>query len=183
MEQKPNRKTGLLECAACPPLTLPEAPTHSHVVLFVHFDGLVGLSGDQSAFWVVKHAGEDARLAVQGTGLHGRMDALEVVPGPPVPQVDGSIVGYEGWKQPGLALGPLLRSGFTLITDTSWHQDAVGVHGERVDDSVVTRQVLDEIAIWEHPLFDVVSRTGSKSVSREDTTALGILLAEVKSEE
>lgn len=45
---------------------------------------------------MVEHAGEDARLAVQGTGLHSRMDALEVVPGPPVPQVDGPIVSC-GW--------------------------------------------------------------------------------------
>lgn len=68
-----------------------------------------------------------------------------------------------------------------LITDTSWHQDAVGVHGERVDDGVVTRQVLDEVAIWEHPLFDVVGRTRSKSVPEEATTALWILVAEAKS--
>lgn len=75
-----------------------DASTHRHVVLLVHFDGLVGLGGDQAAFRVVEHAGEDARLAVQGPGLHSRMDALEVVAGPPVPQVDGPVVGYKGVK-------------------------------------------------------------------------------------
>lgn len=45
-----NTETGLLKPAAGPPLKAPEAPTHRHVVLFVHFDGLVGLGGDQSAF-------------------------------------------------------------------------------------------------------------------------------------
>lgn len=64
-----------------------------------------------------------------------------------------------------------------LVMVTSWHQDAIRVYGERVDDSVVTRQVLDEVAIWEHPLLDVVSRTRGKSVSEEDTTALQILSA------
>lgn len=76
--------------------SLPDASTHRHVVLFVHLDGFVRLRGDQAAFRMVKHAGEDARLAVQGTGLHGRVNALEVVPGPPIPQVDGSVVGYRG---------------------------------------------------------------------------------------
>lgn len=69
------------------------------------------------------------------------------------------------------------------ITDTSWHQDAIRVYGERVDDSIVTRQVLDEVALWEHPLFDVVSRTRGKSVSEEDAVALQILFAGVKSQD
>lgn len=96
-----SRATGLLKAAAGPPPEASGAPTHSHVVLFVHFDGLVGLGGDQSAFRVVEDAGEDARLAVQGTGLHSRVDALEVVPGPPVPQVDGPIVSC-GWRKGGV---------------------------------------------------------------------------------
>lgn len=111
-------ETGLFKPAACP-LKPPEAPTHSHVVFFVHFDGLVGLSGDQSAFGVVEHAGEDARLAVQGTGLHSRMDALEVVPGPPVPQVDGPIVGC-GWLKTGLSDAQTSTTKLRrLIVDTS----------------------------------------------------------------
>lgn len=118
-----NTERGLLKPAAGPPLEPSEAPTHSHVVFFVHFDGLVGLGGDQSAFRVVEHAGEDARLAVQGTGLHSRMDALEVVPGPPVPQVDGPIVSC-GWGGGGLKTGMIDAQTWTtrlrrLIADTS----------------------------------------------------------------
>lgn len=70
--------------------------TYSRVVLFVHFDGLISLGGDQSALRVVEHAGKDARLAVQRSRLHGCMNPLEVVARPPIPHVDGSIVGYRG---------------------------------------------------------------------------------------
>lgn len=49
--------------------------------------------------------------------------------------------------------------------NTSRHQHAIRVNGESVDDGVVARQVLDEVAIWEHPLLDVISRTRGKRVS------------------
>lgn len=68
--------------------------TYSCVVLLVNFDGLVSLGRDQSAFRVIKHTGKDSRLAVQRSRLHGRMNPLEVVARPPVPHVDGSVVGY-----------------------------------------------------------------------------------------
>lgn len=67
--------------------------TYSSGVLSVHFNGLVGLGCDQFGLTDVEHAGEDARLAVQRSRLHGCVDALEVVAGPPVPHVDGSVVG------------------------------------------------------------------------------------------
>ena len=51
------------------------------------------------------------------------------------------------------------------VINTSRHQYTVRVNSQGVDDSVVTRQVLDEVAVWEHPLLDVVSRTRSKCVS------------------
>lgn len=70
--------------------------TYSRVILFVYFDGLVSLCGDQSALRVVEHTGKDARLAVQGSGLHRCMYPLEVVARPPIPHVDGSVVGYKG---------------------------------------------------------------------------------------
>lgn len=102
-EEKNKTKPGLLNSVVCAPLkSSSDAVTHSHVVLSVHFDGLVSLCGDQSALRVVEHAGEDARLAVQGTGLHSRVDALEVVSGPPIPQVDGSVVGYDGELKTGV---------------------------------------------------------------------------------
>lgn len=63
-------------------------------VLSVHFNGLVCLGRDQFGLADVEHAGKDARLAVQRSGLHSCMDPLEVVARPPVPHVDGSIVGY-----------------------------------------------------------------------------------------
>lgn len=67
--------------------------TYSGVILLVNFNGLVSLCRDQSAFRVVEHASEDSRLAVQRPGLHGCVDTLEIVYGPPVPHVDSSIVG------------------------------------------------------------------------------------------
>lgn len=67
--------------------------TYSGVILLVNFNGLVSLCRDQSAFRVVEHASEDSRLAVQRPGLHGCVDTLEIVSGPPVPHVDSSIVG------------------------------------------------------------------------------------------
>ena len=64
------------------------------IVFFIHLDGLVGLCCDKSALGVVECASEDSRLAVQGARLHGCMDALEVVAGPPVPHVDGAVISY-----------------------------------------------------------------------------------------
>lgn len=75
-----------------------DGKTYSRVILFVHFDGLVGLGSDQSALRVVEHAGKDARLAVQRSRLHRCMYPLEVVARPPIPHVDGSVVGYK-WGQ------------------------------------------------------------------------------------
>lgn len=57
---------------------------------------------------------------------------------------------------------------------TSRHQNAIGVHSQSVDDGVVTRQVLGEFAIREHPLLDVVSRTRSKRVSETQNTREGV---------
>lgn len=51
------------------------------------------------------------------------------------------------------------------VNVTSRDQDAVRVDSQGVDNGVVTRQVLDEVPVWEHPLFDVISRTRSKCVS------------------
>lgn len=48
---------------------------------------------------------------------------------------------------------------------TSRDQHAIRVHSQSVDDGVVARQVLDEVAIWAHPLLDVVCRTRRKCVS------------------
>lgn len=73
--------------------------THRCVVLFVNFDGLVSLCSDQSALRVVEHTGEDSRLAVQRSGLHGRVDPLKVVSRSPVPHVDGSVVGFRRRKK------------------------------------------------------------------------------------
>lgn len=39
----------------------------------------------------------------------------------------------------------------------------------------MARQVLDEVAIRAHPLFDVVSRTGGKSVSAQDARSLWLM--------
>lgn len=62
---------------------------------------------------------------------------------------------------------------------TSRDQHAIRVNSECVDDGVVARQVLDEVAIWEHPLFDVISGTRSKRVSvkhrKEDHNMLSML--------
>lgn len=49
-------------------------------------------------------------------------------------------------------------------TNTSGDENAVGVDGQGVDDGVVSREVLDEFAIGEHPLFDVVGGAGGKRV-------------------
>lgn len=111
----------------------------SGVVFFVNFDGLVSFCCDESTFGVIEHTGEYSRLAVQRSGLHGCMDPLEVVACPPVPHVDGPVIG-------------------------SRHQDSVRVNRQSVDDGVVARQVLDEVAVWEHPLLDVVGRSRSKRV-------------------
>ena len=48
---------------------------------------------------------------------------------------------------------------------TSRHQDAVRVDSQSVDDGVVPRQVLDEVAVRKRPLFDVIGRARSKGVS------------------
>lgn len=68
--------------------------TYSHLVLFVNFDGFIGLCGDQSALWVIEHTGKDSGLAVQRPRLHSGVNPLEVVACPPVPHVHGSIVGW-----------------------------------------------------------------------------------------
>lgn len=52
-----------------------------------------------------------------------------------------------------------------LVMNTSRHQHAIRINSESVDDGVVSRQVLDEVAIGEHPLLDVISRTRGKRVS------------------
>lgn len=54
-----------------------------------------------------------------------------------------------------------------LLVFTSRHQNTVRVNSQSVDDSVVTREVLDEVSVWEHPLFDVISRTRGKRVSEK----------------
>lgn len=44
-----------------------------------------------------------------------------------------------------------------LFAITSRHQDAIRVNSQRVDDGVMAREILDEVAVWEHPLLDVIS--------------------------
>lgn len=109
------------------------------VVFLVHFDGFVRLSCDHAALGVIKHAGEDPRLAVQRAGLHGRVDPLEIIPRPPVPHVDRTVIG-------------------------SRNQNSIRVHCERVNDGVVSRQILDEVPVWKFPLLDVVWRSRGECV-------------------
>lgn len=111
------------------------------VVLTVYLDGLVGFGREQARARAVEGEREDAGLRVHGTGLHGRLQALEVVPRAPVPQKHGAVVAAA-------------------------RQHALVVHGQAVDDGVVARQVLDEAAVRAFPLLDVVWRRGRERVQR-----------------
>lgn len=62
------------------------------------------------------------------------------------------------------------------MVHTSRHQHAIRVNSQSVDDSVVTRQVLDKVAIWKHPLLDVVSRASGKGVSVKRVTTMLITI-------
>lgn len=57
-----------------------------------------------------------------------------------------------------------MRTKMQAAIITSRHQHAIRVNSQGVDNGVVTRQVLDKVSIWEHPLFDVISRTRSECV-------------------
>lgn len=48
---------------------------------------------------------------------------------------------------------------------TSRNQNSVRVHCERVNDGVVSRQILDEVPVWKFPLLDVVWRSRGECVS------------------
>lgn len=63
-----------------------------------------------------------------------------------------------------------------MLMHTSGHQHAIRVNSQSVDDGIVARQVLDEVAIWEHPLLDVISRTRGKRVSAEEKGKRPIIL-------
>ena len=87
------------------------------LVLLVQLDGLVGFAGDQTSAGLIKGHGEDTRFRIEGAGLYGGLESLEVVACPPVPQVQRPVVGARD-------------------------QDAVGVDGHAVHDRIVTGQVL-----------------------------------------
>lgn len=102
-------------------------------VLLVDLDGLVRFGGDEAATRLVEAKGVHAGLAVHGARLDGRLRPLEVVARFPVPEVKRTVVGAR-------------------------HQNTVAVDGQAVDDGVVARQVLDELAVRALPLLDVVRR-------------------------
>jgi hypothetical protein len=101
------------------------------VVLLVDLDRLVRLAGDEPRAGVVELHLENARLRVQRAGLDGRLEPLEVVPGPPVPEEHRPVVRAR-------------------------HHHPVRVDSETVDDCVVAGEVLDELPLGTLPLFDVV---------------------------
>ena len=148
---------------------LPQWSHNTQHQYIYYLDGLVGLAADQPRAGLVELHLEDAGLGVEGARLdrglwggggQGRalrdhcslitdhdqifsldtrvfqpqesyLEPLEVVPRLPVPEVHR----------------PVVRPG---------HQHPVGVGGEAVDDGVVARQVLDELALGTFPLLDVV---------------------------
>lgn len=76
------------------------SPAYRCLVFFVDFDGFVRLARDQSAAALVKRHGEDSRLTVQRPRLHCGLQALEVVPSLPVPEVHAAVIGCdEDWKE------------------------------------------------------------------------------------
>lgn len=122
------------------------------VVLLVDLDGLVGFGRDQTRSRVVERHREDAGFGVHGARLDGGLQALEVVAGPPVPEMHRSVVAARD-------------------------QNALGVHGHAVDDRVVTGQVLNEISFGATPLFDVVgTRRGEHVQSRMQNHASNAFL-------
>ena len=48
---------------------------------------------------------------------------------------------------------------------TSWDQNTIGIYSQCVDNSIVTREVLNEISIWEFPLLNIIWRTRCKRVT------------------
>lgn len=123
------------------------------VVLLVHLDGLVRLGGDQPRAGLVEAHGKDARLAVHGAGLDGRLEALEVVACTPVPEEHSAVIA-------------------------AGNQDAVRIRRHAIDDGRVAGDVLDEVALRTAPLLDVIRRGGGEHVERrmEDDAAHRLLV-------
>lgn len=53
---------------------------------------------------------------------------------------------------------------------TSWHQNSIWIYSQCVDNGIVTREVLNEVSIWEFPLLDIIWRTRCKSVTERKYT-------------
>ena len=132
--------------------TRQESNSYCCFFLFVYFYCFVSLRSEQPAATDIKTAGKDARLTVQGTGLNLCLELLEVVASLPVPEMHASIVPYEGREKEESVWGEYAQQG----PNTSRHKDIVRVDSEGVDKCLVACKVLQEIAVWEFPDFNVV---------------------------
>lgn len=111
------------------------------IVLLVHFDRLVRLGCDKPRPGLIERHRKDSRLTVHRPGLHGRLNALEVIARAPVPHEHRSVV-------------------------TARDQHPVRIHRHAIDDRIVATQVLNEVSLGTTPLFDIVRRGGGERVLR-----------------
>lgn len=103
------------------------------LVLLPDLDRLVGLADDEPQSGAVEGRAHDAGLGVEAAGLGGRVEALEAVAGLPVPEADAAVVA-------------------------AGEEHIVLVDGERVDNGVVTVEVLHKGPLGTLPLLDAPRR-------------------------
>ena len=102
-----------------------------------HFDGLVGLTREETETGAIEGRRHDTGLRIQRPRLCHRIHGLEAVARLPVPEAHGAVVA------------------------TGEH-DVVFVDGDGVDDGVVALEVLHEGALGTLPLLDAAGASASK---------------------
>lgn len=98
-------------------------------VLLPDLDGLISFARDKTQTSTIKGRSHDTGFGLKRARLCGSFHRLEAVASLPIPEGHGTVV-------------------------TTGEENVLVVDGERVDDRVLTVEVLHEIALGAHPLLD-----------------------------
>lgn len=124
------------------------------LILLPHLDGLIRLSTDQSQPGAIERRAHDPSLGIQAARLSHGVQTLKSMPRLPVPEADASIIRAR-------------------------EEDVILIDGERVDDGIVTLEILHEGSFRALPLLDGARAGGGESeffrVYGEGTDALLVM--------
>ena len=109
------------------------------LILLPNLNRLIRFARDEPRSRQIELRREDSVLGIQTPRLRHRRGSLKTVSRTIIPKVHGAVIGTA-------------------------HHHPVVVHGEGIDDGLVTRKVFDESSVGSHPFFEVVGRSGEEGV-------------------